>query len=45
MEMERDLKEHQRQLEKTPSGKTLWSSTPLPYSKYVYHVILNVGGK
>jgi len=34
MEVERDLKEHQRLSEKTSSGKVLLTSTTVPYSKY-----------
>ena len=33
MEAERDLKEHERALEKIPSGKSMWSSSS---NKYVY---------
>ena len=31
MEVERDLKVHERMLEKTPSGKLMWSSTSSRY--------------
>lgn len=41
MEVERDLKEHQRLLEKTPSGKALWASTTMPYTKYIYIIKLD----
>ena len=36
MEAERGLKEHERMLEKNPSGKSMWSSTS---SKYVYNTL------